>query len=69
MTYTYDGANRLTALARTDGSAAGVYATIVYDNANRVVSIVDYSHLATTHSGYNNTPLATYRRTVIDQRK
>ena len=60
VTYTYDGANRLTAIARTDGSAAGVYATIVYDNANRVVSIVDYSHLATTHSGYNNTPLVTY---------
>ena len=37
-----------------------MYATIVYDNANRVVSIVDYSHLATTHSGYNNTPLVTY---------
>jgi RHS repeat-associated protein len=59
---TYDAGNRLTTIVRTVGpNFPGVNANIWYDNANRVVTIVDFSHVASTqHSGYVDTSLATY---------
>jgi RHS repeat-associated protein len=62
VVYTYDPANRLTTIVRTVGpNFPGVNSNIWYDNANRVATIVDFSHVASTlHSGYVDTPLATY---------
>jgi len=60
VTFTYDNAGRLTNISRTgSGSSDQVNTTIVYDAANRVVSITD-GVLVPGFGGGSNTPLATY---------
>ena len=62
--YNYDSANRIVAILRQVGSsttATEVNTTIVYDNANRVVTITDGSSVHNSFPpGWTTTPLATY---------
>jgi RHS repeat-associated protein len=64
VSYTYDNASRLTSVWRQVGTgtnASHVNTTVVYDNANRIVTITDgASNYIPLDFGWVNTPLATY---------
>jgi RHS repeat-associated protein len=62
VSYTYDNASRLTNISRSVSSVeAFINTTIIYDNANRVVTMTDGANVfKPTMFGWVNTPLATY---------